>query len=74
MIISLYQIDSKLLEAGIAKLDIGRKTPLKKVIIEHENINKKGQGMQVNLQGGGNPDTARESVRSRQSGPGIARY
>lgn len=45
IIIGLHQIDSKLLEAGISKLDLTRKTPLKKVVIEFENVSKRGQAM-----------------------------
>ena len=48
-------------------------------MIEYENANKKGQGLQVNLQRNGSssglqPDSARESIKSRQSGVGPARF
>jgi len=49
IVISLYQIDSKQLDTGISKLDLMRKTPLKKIIIEFENVTRKGQATQVNL-------------------------
>lgn len=42
IIISLHQIDVKLLDNGISKLDLARKTPLKKVVIEFENVSKRG--------------------------------
>ena len=60
MITSLYQIDRDLLEVGIAKLDLSKKTPLKKVIIEYENLTKKGKSMQVNI-------TANEDSKSHLS-------
>jgi|LakMenEpi03Aug12_release.lakeMendotaPanAssembly.Ray.scaffolds.fasta_scaffold6853613_1 hypothetical protein len=39
-----------MLDNGIGKLDLNRKTPLKKIIIEYENNSKKGgQAVRVNL-------------------------
>jgi len=38
MIINLHQIDPKLLEAGVAKLDFTKKTPIRKVMIEYDNM------------------------------------
>ena len=39
-----------MLDLGISKLDLNRKTPLKKIIIEYENNSKKGgQAVRVNL-------------------------
>lgn len=37
IIVSLYQIDSSLLDQGVNKLDFTKKTPLRKVMIEYEN-------------------------------------
>lgn len=47
LVLSLYQIDSKLLEAGVSKLDFTRKTPMRKITIEFENTQSKGRGVQV---------------------------
>ena len=37
IIVSLCQIDAKVLEAGVAKLDFTKKTPIRKIMIEFEN-------------------------------------
>jgi hypothetical protein len=42
IVLSLYQIDAKLLDAGIGKLDLLRKTPMKKLFIETETNQRKG--------------------------------
>ena len=42
IVTSLCQIDAKLLEQGVAKLDFTKKTPIRKVMIEYENQNMKG--------------------------------
>ena len=47
IILSLHQIDAKLLEQGVAKLDFTKKTPIRKVMIEYENQTAKGKNMQV---------------------------
>ncbi len=65
IVISLHQIDVKLLEAGISKLDLARKTPLKKVVIEFENVSKRGQAQQVNLNA--HEDAQRQTLNSQRS-------
>ena len=45
IIVSLCQIDVKLLEAGVAKLDFTKKTPIRKIMIEFENQAQKGGNM-----------------------------
>mmetsp|Transcript_6131 Transcript_6131/g.8239 ORF Transcript_6131/g.8239 Transcript_6131/m.8239 type:complete len:172 (-) Transcript_6131:1117-1632(-) len=47
IIISLYNIDSQLLEQGVNKLDFTKKTPIRKVMIEHENMAAKHKNLQV---------------------------
>ena len=47
IIVSLYQIDAKVLEAGVAKLDFTKKTPIRKIMIEFENQAQKGGNLQV---------------------------
>ena len=47
IIVSLCQIDSKVLEAGVAKLDFTKKTPIRKIMIEFENQAQKGGNLQV---------------------------
>ncbi len=37
LVVSLIGIDSKLFEASVAKLDVVRKTPLRKTMIELDN-------------------------------------
>ena len=65
LIISLHQIDAKLLEQGISKLDLARKTPLKKVVIEFENVSKRGQALQVNLNA--QEESQRQALSSQRS-------
>ena len=38
IIVSLFNIDNELLEQGVNKLDFTKKTPIRKVMIEHENM------------------------------------
>eukprot|EP00347_Sterkiella_histriomuscorum_P001332 403372439 len=45
LIVSLQAIDYKLLEASVAKLDVLRKTPLKKTIIELDNQQRQGKNV-----------------------------
>ena len=47
IIISLYNIDNQLLEQGVNKLDFTKKTPIRKVMIEHENMTAKHKDLQV---------------------------
>ena len=47
IIISLHNIDSQLLEQGVNKLDFTKKTPIRKVMIEHENLSQKHKDLQV---------------------------
>ena len=47
IVVSLCQIDAKLLDAGVTKLDFTKKTPIRKVMIEFENQQNKGGNMQV---------------------------
>lgn len=42
---SLMSIDAKLLEASVAKLDVLRKTPLKKTMIEIDNQQRQGKNV-----------------------------
>ena len=48
IIVSLYSIDNELLEQGVNKLDFTKKTPIRKVMIEHENMTSKHKNLQVN--------------------------
>lgn len=41
----LYAIDSKLLEASTSKLEMVKKTIIRKAIIELENMNKEGKNV-----------------------------
>jgi len=41
-VVSLHQIDAKLLDAGVSNLDFTKKTHIKKMLIELENSNQKG--------------------------------
>ena len=41
----LYAIDYKLLDVNIQKLNLTRKTPLRKVVIEFENSSKSGKNV-----------------------------
>jgi hypothetical protein len=41
----LKSIDAKLLEASLVKLDPNRKAPLRKALIELENLKKQGKGV-----------------------------
>ena len=47
IIVSLYNIDHDLLEQGVNKLDFTKKTPIRKVMIEHENLSQKHKNLQV---------------------------
>ena len=47
IIVSLYNIDSELLDQGVNKLDFTKKTPIRKVMIEHENLSQKHKNLQV---------------------------
>lgn len=38
IIVSLHNIDSELLESGVNKLDFTKKAPIRKFMIEHENL------------------------------------
>jgi hypothetical protein len=53
IIISLYQIDPKLLDAGVSKLEVSKKSHIRKVMIEFENQQAKTKGLQVSVQGSG---------------------
>ena len=43
----MCQIDAKVLEACVAKLDFTKKTPIRKIMIEFENQAQKGGNLQV---------------------------
>ena len=47
IIINLHNIDNDLLESGVNKLDFTKKTPIRKVMIEHENTSLKHKDLQV---------------------------
>ena len=47
IIITLYNTDAQLLEQSVGKLDFTRKTPIRKVMIEHENLASKHKNLQV---------------------------
>lgn len=47
IIINLYNVDSSLLETGVNKLDFTKKTPIRKVMIEHENLTSKHKNLHV---------------------------
>lgn len=68
LVISLYQIDSKLIDEGVRKLDFSKKTHLKKIIIELENTKDKGLVNQnQNLVSGvGRPTSPDASFRDTQ--------
>jgi hypothetical protein len=38
-------IDSKLLESSVGKLDVNRKTPMRKIMIELDNLQRKGKNV-----------------------------
>jgi len=38
IIVSLHGIDNELLESGVNKLDFTKKAPIRKFMIEHENL------------------------------------
>lgn len=42
LVVSLHQIDAKLLDQGVSNLDFTKKTHIKKMLIELENSNQKG--------------------------------
>lgn len=48
IITTLYQIDAKLLDQGVSKLEVSKKSHIRKVMIEFENLNQKTKGLQVN--------------------------
>lgn len=45
IIITLFNIDTHLLEQGVNKLDFTKKTPIRKVMIEHENMSAKHKNL-----------------------------
>lgn len=47
IIVSLFDIDYQLLEQGVTKLDFTKKTPIRKVMIEHENLTSKHKDLKV---------------------------
>lgn len=47
ILITLYNTDNELLEQGVNRLDFTKKTPIKKVMIEHENLTSKHKNLQV---------------------------
>ena len=47
IIVSLYNLDSELLDQGVNRLDFTKKTPIRKVMIEHENLTQKHKNLQV---------------------------
>ena len=47
IILTLYNTDHELLEQGVNKLDFTKKTPIRKVMIEHENLSLKHKNLQV---------------------------
>ena len=47
MIVNLYNIDTELLEKSVNKLDFTKKTPIRKVMIEHENLYHRNKNLQV---------------------------
>ena len=47
IIITLYDIDIQLLEQGVNKLDFKKKTPIRKIMIEHENLISKHKNLKV---------------------------
>ena len=47
IIVTLINIDTQLLEQGVGKLDFTKKTPIRKVMIEHENMTSKHKNLQV---------------------------
>ena len=47
IIVNLFNIDTELLEQGVNKLDFTKKTPIRKVMIEHENLSQRHKNLQV---------------------------
>jgi len=47
IIVSLMNIDNQLLDQGVNKLDFTKKTPIRKVMIEHENLTAKHKDLHV---------------------------
>ena len=47
IIVSLHNIDHELLESGVNKLDFTKKAPIRKFMIEHENLSQKNKNLQV---------------------------
>lgn len=47
IIVNNYNTDIELLEATVNKLDFTKKTPIRKVMIEHENSNHRHKNLQV---------------------------
>ena len=47
IIVNLFNIDMELLEQGVNKLDFTKKTPIRKVMIEHENLSQRHKNLQV---------------------------
>ena len=47
IIITLYNTDAQLLEQSVGKLDFTKKTPIRKVMIEHENLASKHKNLHV---------------------------
>jgi len=65
IIISLYQIDQKLLDSSVSKLEVAKKSHIRKVMIEFENLHQKTKGLQqINMQGGNNTLLGSERMSS----------
>ena len=43
----MHNIDHELLDSGINKLDFTKKAPIRKFMIEHENLSQKNKNLQV---------------------------
>jgi len=45
IIASLQGIDSKLLEAAVSRMEVGKRNPIRKTMIEHEQLQRQGKNV-----------------------------
>jgi len=72
IILHLYSVDYKLLDSSVSKLSLNRKTPLRKIIIEHETSQKQNKGFVNTNEPAVQPLVAAEEQKMRDTGMSFA--